>query len=483
MPRRFATSSASFGAFLATLAAAALAAPPALPLGVSENGRYLVDGAGEPFFWLGDTAWELVHRLTREEIERYLADRAEKGFTVVHTVALAEFDGLAVPNAYGHLPLEGLDPARPRVVAGPENDYGDHVEWTVRRANEHGMVVGLLPTWGDKWNKKWGVGPEVFTPENARAFGRFVGERFRDAAVIWVLGGDRNPDTPGHYAIVDALAEGIGAGDGGRGLVTYHPQGDLNAARTLFSDRRWLDVQAFQSGHGIPYLANYEVVQDLVRRGPARPVIDCEPCYEDHSINWKPAELGWYDEWHVRTLAYWSMFSGAAGHTYGNHNIWQLYAPGREPVGFARTPWQAALDHPGAFQMARMKALLTARPWWDLWPADELILSPNPRGDGAPDGTRLHRVACRDGRGRFVMVYLPRGGEVTVDLRTLVGGPLRAWWFDPRQGTPTPIDYDGPVAKAERREFRAPSRGRNNDWVLVLDAAEADLPEFSPWGA
>ncbi len=26
---------------------------------VSENGRYLVTEHGDPFFWMGDTAWEL----------------------------------------------------------------------------------------------------------------------------------------------------------------------------------------------------------------------------------------------------------------------------------------------------------------------------------------------------------------------------------------------------------------------------------------
>ncbi|MBZ0255609.1 DUF4038 domain-containing protein, partial [bacterium] len=39
------------------------------PLHVSENQRFLVHQDGTPFFYLGDTAWELFHRLTREEAE------------------------------------------------------------------------------------------------------------------------------------------------------------------------------------------------------------------------------------------------------------------------------------------------------------------------------------------------------------------------------------------------------------------------------
>src|SRR6187455_945259 len=83
-------------------------------LSVSDNKRYLVTKDGKPFFWLGDTAWELFHRLTREEADKYLKNRADNGFTVIQAVALAELDGLRVPNAYGEIPLEDFDPTRPR---------------------------------------------------------------------------------------------------------------------------------------------------------------------------------------------------------------------------------------------------------------------------------------------------------------------------------------------------------------------------------
>jgi len=65
------------------------------------------------FFYLGDTAWELFHRLNREEAVRYLDARAAQGFTVIQAVALAELDGITVPNAYGDLPLLDRDPASP----------------------------------------------------------------------------------------------------------------------------------------------------------------------------------------------------------------------------------------------------------------------------------------------------------------------------------------------------------------------------------
>ncbi len=57
-------------------------------LRVSENRRFLVTAQARPFFWLGDTAWELFHRLNREEATRYLEDRAQQGFTVIQAQAL-----------------------------------------------------------------------------------------------------------------------------------------------------------------------------------------------------------------------------------------------------------------------------------------------------------------------------------------------------------------------------------------------------------
>ncbi|MBC8079995.1 MAG: DUF4038 domain-containing protein, partial [Gorillibacterium sp.] len=48
-------------------------------LKISDNNRFLIHEDGTPFFWLGDTAWEMIHLLTREEIELYLRKRAAQG--------------------------------------------------------------------------------------------------------------------------------------------------------------------------------------------------------------------------------------------------------------------------------------------------------------------------------------------------------------------------------------------------------------------
>jgi hypothetical protein len=112
------------------------------PLRVSDNRRYLVRADGSPFFYLGDTAWEMLHRCDRGEIDHYLINRAGKGFTVIQTVILPEINGIRTPNRYGDLPLNDEDPTRPNEL------YFQHVDYAVNSAAEFGLYVALLPTWG-----------------------------------------------------------------------------------------------------------------------------------------------------------------------------------------------------------------------------------------------------------------------------------------------------------------------------------------------
>ena len=144
-------------------------------LKVSENKRFLVHEDGTPFFYLGDTAWELFHRLNREEADKYLANRAAKGFTVIQAVAIAEVDGHKDPNPYGHLPLIDLDPARPAVQEGPDNDYWDHVDYIVDKANSLGLYIGFLPTWGRYWHDKIKDGKPLFTRAECGGVWRMAG--------------------------------------------------------------------------------------------------------------------------------------------------------------------------------------------------------------------------------------------------------------------------------------------------------------------
>jgi hypothetical protein len=450
-------------ALFVLLASSRLAAAPApVDLKVSDNHRFLVTGDGKPFFYLGDTAWELFHRLNREDAELYLKDRADKGFTVIQAVAVAEFGGLKEPNAYGHLPLKDNDPAQ------PQDAYFQHVDWVVNKANDLGLTVAFLPTWGDKVNKKWGEGPEVFTPANASAFGEFLGKRYRDKSIIWMLGGDRPVEKPEHLEVWRAMAAGLKKGDGGRHLITYHPMGGQSSAAKVH-DEPWLDFNTFQSGHGRKDGANWEMLRKDYDRQPTKPAMDSEPNYENHPVRNKAAAGQWFDEHDVRKAAYRSLFAGAFGHTYGCHDVWMMYDKGKNKnLADARTGWREAIKLPGATQVRYARKLIESRPFLTRVPDQSLIV-----GDAGKDGD--HAQATRDADGTYAMVYFPHRREVTIDL-TKVKGPVRVAWYNPRTGKASPAG-ESAGDKPQACTPPAPEAGAvGDDWVLLIDSAAKNYP-------
>ncbi len=427
-------------------------------LKISDNRRFIVDGAGRPFFYLADTAWELFHRLTREEADLYLANRAAKRFTTIQAVALAEFDGLNEPNAYADRPLLDNDPTR------PDEKYWQHVDYIVKKANELGLYITLLPTWGDKFHKAWGKGPEVFTPANARIYGNWIAKRYANSDVIWMLGGDR-PLLEPHLLIVRAMAEGIRDAVGNGQLITFHPCGGETSS-TFVGAEPWLDFNTTQSGH-VRDRDNYNFMERDYRRLPTRPVLDSEPGYEDHPNSFNP-EKGWLDQHDIRKSLYWSVFAGACGYTYGCHDIWQMLSDARPAVTWARTPWKTAIDLPAACQLRYCRELIESRPYLTRIP-DAGVWGQTPilKSDAGTGADHVH--ATRDADSSYAMVYIPSSQRVTIDMSRITGGKAIAWWYNPRTGQASEI---GVFDTAGNREFYTPATDQTGrDWVLVLDDA------------
>lgn len=448
-------------AALALCGVSGLAATATLSLRVTEDGRWLQYTDGRPFFYLGDTAWELFHRLNRDEAERYLVNRAAKGFTVIQAVALAELDGLNTPNAYGHRPLIDNDPARPDVKDGPHNDYWDHVDALVDRAAELGLFIGMLPTWGDKWQPGGGTGPLVFNPQNARAYGEWLGRRYAGKPILWILGGDRNIYTDHDRRVMEAMARGLRQGDSGRHLITFHPRGP-GLSSDYFHDADWLDFNMVQSSHGARDHDNGLFIERAYAQVPPKPVVDGEPRYEALRVgfyNKDEARNVYFDDDDARQAAWWAVLAGACGHTYGNGNIWQMWEEGRTPVLGANIPWHVALDHPGAFQMGHLRRCFESRPFLKLAPNSAFILDGPTRGAG-----KIRGALARDRS--FAIVYSPRGESFSIDLAAFSTPKVRAGWFDPRYG----VTHD--LHTSDNRgiqTFAPPTSGRGQDWVLVLD--------------
>jgi len=439
--------------------------PAALPkLKVSENRRFLVQTGGKPFFYLADTAWELFHRLDRKDAAEYLTTRAAQGYTVVQAVALAELDGLTDPNAYGKLPLIDKDPARPAVTPGTgtgQYDYWDHVDYIVDEANRNGIYVGLLPAWGRWVVKDPRADESIFTTATAQTYGEFLGKRYGRKGVIWILGGDRVPE--GVEDIWRAMAKGIAIGVAGKEdydavLMSFHPRGG-GTSSTAFHNDPWLDFNMQQTGHGLA-----EGVQSWARiakdyaLSPVKPVVDGEPLYEDHPLAFRASVNGYSVDVHVRQRAYWDLFSGACGHTYGNHAVWQMYTAARKPINGPLMNWYQAIHRPGAMEMRFVRTLIESRPVLSRVPDQSLVVDSLQGAD---------RIAATRGED-YAFIYDAQGRPFTLNLGKISGARVKCWWYNPRSGDSLEA---GEFENTGTHAFKAPSEGFGSDWVLIVDDA------------
>jgi hypothetical protein len=451
---------------------------------VSDNQRFLQTADGKPFFWVADTEWELFHRLTREEAEEVIATRSAQGFNVLQAVALAEFNGIREPNRYGDYPLNDEDPTQLLVTPGNnpgnayEYDYWDHVDFIINKAAEKGLYIGLLPTWGDKVTPGWGDGPVIFTVENAETYGKILATRYsKNSNILWILGGDR----PAIYkrkingaegeqndvAIWAAMAKGIESVVGKEAFITYHPSGGSYRTSNYVHNQPWLDMNAFQSGHGSRESDPWTWVNEDLALRPQKPTLDMEPCYEDHPVNpwdgkWS-RQRGYFTAYDVRARIYRGIFAGACGVTYGHHQIWQflnkdLYPPinpGDTIIG-----WKKALHAEAATEMIHLKNLVLSRPYFSRIEDQRIIQSP-------VGSNYLDLVyAARDANTTYAFIYLPQNKPVKIDLNKISGSEKKGWWYDVRTGTAIAI----PSVKSKgTQSFTPPKTGQ--DWVLVIDDA------------
>ena len=428
---------------------------------VSANGHFLQFEDGTPFFWLGDTGWELFHRLKLEEIKQYLGNRSAKGFTVIQAVAVAEFDGLRTPNQYGELPLKNLNPTT------PNEKYFAIVDSTIHMARRRNLFVGLLPTWGDKVTKLWGTGPVIFDSINAYTYGKWIGNRYKnDLNIIWILGGDRPAitDSSDWRPVWRAMAKGIIEATNHKCLITYHPWGGSNSTSQWIGKEKWLDINMFQSGHGGGHdVACWDLVHRDFNYTPAKPTLDAEPNYEDHPVNPWPkwnTDNGYFRAYDVRKQCYRSVFAGGCGVTYGDHAVWQFMSARTEAINYPDRGWINAMNRPGAFQVGYLRKLIESRPMLNRVSANEIIK------DGQGEKGE-HMEAFRSEDNSFEMIYLPVGKTITIGTTNLPQ-KITAWWFNPKDGHAQKIND---VKKENTMQFTPPTLGQENDWVLVIDDA------------
>ena len=448
-------------------------------LQVSESKRYLETTDGKPFLWIGDTAWELFHRLNREEAVEYLKNRKAKGINVIQAVVLAERDGLRTPNPYGAVPFKDFDPTLPNEA------YFEHVDFIVNEAEKLGLFIGMLPTWGDKiYSEHPGAGPIVFNKENAKVYGEFLGKRYKEKPIVWILGGDRNVANNEVLEIWRSMAAGLKKGDNGNHLITYHPRGASSSSQMLHNES-WLDFNMYQSGHDKHFNNVYFYAERDYQLKPLKPTLDGEPAYEDIALKfWEHIDFskgekervpkgvldsdgliqdkshfknGFFDDYDVRVHAYWNFLAGACGYTYGNNAIWQMFKKGEGSAIPALFDWRESMDRPGAFDLQHVRTLLEDK-FYKIVPDPSVIAGKAGEGEN-----RIAAASATDGS--FILVYLAKGQTVQVDLKKM-DGKVKARWFEPGEGK---YIKTGNYKMKEIVTFTPPDSGMGRDWILVLE--------------
>jgi hypothetical protein len=378
--------------------------------------------------------------VSRGDAERYLVDRMQKGFnSIIVNLIEHKFNGPATRD--GLLPL-----ADPNDLSTTHDAYFDHAGWVVARAGSYGIQVFLAPIYLGYPNQAddegWFHEALASGVDRCRAYGEYVGRRFAGYDnLVWLMGGDRNPGAAREH--VNAVAEGIRAGDGGRHLFTAHTLPEHSPA-VEYGSGGWLDLNATYT-----YSIVHRKLYEDYRRTPAMPFYLIESTYEgEHNAS----------DMQIRRQAYWAMLCGGCGHFMGNYPIWAF-----DPC------WPSVLNSRGAQDMVRMRALFESRAWHTLTPDVEhrAVVA----GLGEFRGLD-YCAAARAADGSTLVAYMPTARTVTVDLDQLSGPVAQGWWFNPRTAEVTPAGQSQRFG-LHLKEFVPPGDG---DWVLVVDDASRMWP-------
>lgn len=413
------------------------------PIRVSANGRHLVDFTGQPWFWLGDTAWPLFTHYAVADAEAYLANRAAKGFTVIQGVlAWGNGSGSEKPepdaNATGHRPWLG-SPAEPDPV------FFEQVDHLLDVAERLGLVLAMLPTWG-----YYVMDSHTFTVENAAIYGRFLGERYGTRPnVIWVSGGDRIPT--GGEAVYRSLANGLRAGDGGAHLITYHPCGWRSSSQ-FFHNEDWLDFNMIETW--TDWYKIYPAVLADTCLTPLKPVVLGEGAYEDGP----EYPLGPITPLICRRQAWWTFMAGGY-FTHGQDRMWRM-----------GDGWTDTFDTPSMAQMTHLKRIVTARPWWLRIPDQGFFAS-------GVSSERTLNTAVRGPDSSWAILYLASQCHVQLHLDKILTRNVKCTWVNPATGleqdagTHATGNLNGTIfPQANKTWFSVP--GHWEDAVLLMDGCD-----------
>lgn len=403
---------------------------------LSKNKKYLEHADGTPFFFLADTWWYgATSRAPFPVFKSLVKKRARQGFSVVQIV-------IGIPP---EIDLRSKDAGNSG--GHPFNDdwslnkeYFEEVDKKIKYLVENNIVPVIFGGWGHH------IG--ILGLTNTKKLWYEIVARYSSYPVIFCLAGEIDLDraairhsdlariafhirrfwmrevpsgtsltrmTSGSKFLKKRIKKWTEVGDyiacidKFKRPITAHVNRRLTAV-DLLGRKSWLSINSIQSGHSkdsVTFMVN------SIRKGVAfkLPIINMEPWYE--------GILGNFGDFEQRYAFWLCILSGAKGHSYGAHGIWQMSKKGENFMKhWGDSNWQKALNFKGAKQLGLAKKFLEKYEWWKLESCFEKI---------TPHWTKNNvylPVAARI-EGRHLFIYIPRVGEVSPSTLRLRSG-LRA---------------------------------------------------------
>ncbi|MDJ0572226.1 MAG: glycoside hydrolase family 140 protein [Pleurocapsa sp. MO_192.B19] len=405
--------------------------PAPTKLKIDSSKRFLVRADGSPFVWIGDTFWKFS-RLTREQRLHLLDDRQSKGYNVVMIRVGTGTKG---------------EPAGFSGNLQPIESHFQEMDHLVKEAKKRGMYIAIATGW-------WQI-VQDFDADALYKFGKFIGDRYKDDDnIIWLSAGESG----GHrrkqelaFKRVKSLVQGIRDGDTGNKLLTIHA--DFQRGTSISKMNTLVDFQNWQTSQwccpdDLPrkddrHWTVWEAIAYDYGQSPTKPTFDSEAWYENTNLGGgTPAT-----PYNVRRRAYFSIFAGGFGHSYGGSGIWD-----------ATSNFDQALQLEGSTHIGYLSQLLHAlgSDFLKLRPTQSMIVS------GQSSNYDQHIQATSANDGSYALVYTAGTPSFTLDLSPLSSESVSVIWFNPRTKE---LSRGNAVTRRNQVNFATPGKG---DWVLVL---------------
>jgi hypothetical protein len=387
---------------------------------VSGNNRYFVDANGKPFFWQGDTEWELFHLFSVADAKELLLDRRNQGFNVIQVMVTGVYPEWDASK--GMKPWKEQQAWLDNNPLTPNEEYFKRADAIVAAAQEDGivLVLGVYHAKDNDFNR--------INASNVKVWARWLSQRYKNAKnIVWSMYPHADPASE---PVVRAAVRGLQDGAGGAPLITLHPDPSPTSSSFMHTDF-WLSFNTLQTWS--TDLMNYDMVRSDYVRTPAKPVVDGEARYEEEDGT---------TPFQVRRAGYWAYLAGGF-YSYGHRDNWA-----------SPQTWKTWYDTPGVKQVQIMGDLFRSIEWWRLVP-DPSVFVDWTKGD----------VAARSSGGDWIIAYLTSKEPVTVKLSAITASDsATASWVDPVTGAKTTI---GVFPTSRTKEFSPPAGWE--DAVLLIE--------------